>query len=278
MKRVMIFILNLILVIVLISTISLAGESTQDSIEEFRKEIRLLFEFKSNIFRDIEWGIPVEKCKGMILLESKGDMKLYIRESDKPIIKNSELQKKMYVFYKNQLMMIGIETKGKKNFEALKQVAFEEFEGWIQEDKSIPYWLCLDLFGVTMRALKHDKVSGEGGLYLTSIKISAQFKEDQGQIQKAQQKPEWSKVIDWQGSGIKNTEPFEIRGSMWRIKWQNLGSILQIYVYRPGGGLIALPVNTLEKGKDISYIYEKGEFYLTINAIEKWIIEIEEKE
>lgn len=32
---------------------------------------------------------------------------------------------------------------------------------------------------------------------------------------------QWTKVGSWQGSGIKNTEPFTITGKQWRINWSN---------------------------------------------------------
>lgn len=88
----------------------------------------------------------------------------------------------------------------------------------------------------------------------------------------------WHIIKKWQGSDRKTTEPFQITGKTWRVKWKNLGNLLIVNVLRPGEEFpVATPVNTLEQGKDVSYIYEAGEFYLDINAIGDWSIEIEEK-
>lgn len=92
---------------------------------------------------------------------------------------------------------------------------------------------------------------------------------------KAKSELEWSRVVSWKGNGMKTTEPFEVK-KPWRIEWKNLGSVLQIYVYNLNGDLVALPVNTLEQGEDVSYVYETGEFYLTISAMGGWEVQIKD--
>lgn len=249
----------------------------EEKTEEFKKKADLIFAFKPNIFRDIEWGTPIEKCYGMIFLASSRQHKFYERKEKRLKIGPAEIETEIFGFYKNQLMSIRVATRGKKNFENLRQIAFGEFDEGIQFDESVPEWFWVDILGGGVRLLKYDKSLQEGTFYLLSVEIYNQWKKASSTVQRLQRKPEWSQIIRWQGSGIKTTEPFKIKGSMWRIKWQNLSQVLQIYVYRLNGDLVTLPVNTLEKGQDISYIYEKGEFYLTINAMGKWVIQIEEK-
>jgi len=97
-------------------------------------------------------------------------------------------------------------------------------------------------------------------------------------------KEEWGEIKSWEGTGAKKTETFDITSDQWRITWGNNGGqfgggILQVYVYRPGDDLpVALAANTTEIGKDTSYVYEKGTFYLDINAANtNWTVKVEER-
>ncbi len=254
------------------------GETDSDIAEEIVKAFKSLLEFKSNVFRGIEWGTSIQEYAGMTLTESENRTKLYKRKTDSLVIEGITLAEKSYIFFDDQLMSIGIKTEGKGEFEALKKIAFEEFVGWFQQDESIPNWLCLDIFAKTIRGLEYQESSQEGLLQLISIEISNKFKEVNKSIQKPEPKPEWSRIVGWEGNGAKTTEPFTIDGTMWRIKWENSGLLLQVFLYRLNGDLVSVPINTSEKGKDVSYVYEKGEFYITINATGKWRINIEQKD
>lgn len=260
-----------------VSFANTSGEPRSDITKEFVKEFKSLLEFKPNVFRDIEWGTSIQECAGMTLIESENRTKLCRRKADRLAIENVNLARKSYIFFDDQLMTIIIETKGEGEFEALKRTSFEEFEGWIQPDESIPDWLCLDFFAKTMRGLEYQESSQKGILKLVSIEIYNKFKKASKSIQRPEPEPEWSYIIGWKGNGAKTTEPFRIDGAMWRIKWQSSGLVLQVFLYRTKGDLVSIPVNTSEKGEDVSYVYEKGEFYLAINAAGKWEIEIEEK-
>jgi len=251
--------------------------------EKLTKELEAFFAFKPNIFRDIEWKTRIEGLEEMVLLSSNGTDTLYKRRGERLIIGDLHIENKVYRFYNNQLLSITITTKGDDNFKALKELAFKEFDGDIQFDGSLPEWFWVDLIGGGVRLLRYEESLKKATLYLLSTGLYQQQKKDLAEImtpieekKPSQEKPEWSYVIDWKGNGAKTTESFRVKKS-WRIKWKNLGDILQIYVHNLTGDFVALPVNTLEKGEDISYIYEEGEFYLTINALGRWEVEIEEK-
>ena len=101
---------------------------------------------------------------------------------------------------------------------------------------------------------------------------------DAGERRAEPQKWEAPRIIKgWQGTGIKTTEVFEIKSRQWRIKWENKDSFLQIFVYHASGELVTLCANVLEKGKDTSYVYKSGNFYLMINAGGAWKVTVEEK-
>ena len=92
-------------------------------------------------------------------------------------------------------------------------------------------------------------------------------------------------VKEWTGNGIKTTEPFAIDSKPWVISWssnpevvdgQSVG-MLQIMVYDTESPdfPLTLAANTGEKSSDISYIYETGTFYLTINAANtQWEVQV----
>jgi len=111
-----------------------------------------------------------------------------------------------------------------------------------------------------------------------------QEKARKSETQEQPQKATWQKVKSWQGTGIKNTEPFTITGKQWRIVWSLEdttgfgGSILQIFVYKPGGELpIEMVANAQGTASDTGYVYKSGEFYLNINSANgKWVITVEE--
>ena len=102
--------------------------------------------------------------------------------------------------------------------------------------------------------------------------------------QTPQSEKSWQAVNSWEGTGIKNTEPFTITGNQWRINWSNKdttgfgGSILQISVYKPGANFpIEMAANAQGTASDTSYVYESGEFYLNVNSANgNWAISVED--
>ncbi len=251
--------------------------------EELKEKVEAFFAFKPNIFRDIEWKTRIEDLEGMVLLGDTETEALYRRRGDKLITGDLHIENKVYRFYNNQLLSIIITTKGDDNFKALKELAFKAFDDEIRFDDSLPEWFWVDFIGGGFRLLRYEEPLEKATLYLLSGGLYHEKKTDSAgitepikKIKPSQERPEWSYVISWKGNGAKTTESFKVKES-WRIRWKNLGDILQIYVHNLNGDFIALPVNTLEKGADISYIYEIGEFYLTVNALGKWEVDIEEK-
>lgn len=81
----------------------------------------------------------------------------------------------------------------------------------------------------------------------------------------------------WSGNGEMNTEPFTISSTPWKIKWNNKGDHLLVWLCNPETGKpIEKIMDTMDKGTGESYVYRKGTFYLHILAIGAWEVEIEE--
>ena len=95
--------------------------------------------------------------------------------------------------------------------------------------------------------------------------------------------PTWQTIKTWEGTGAKNTETFTV-GKEWRVVWAAKdttgfgGSIFQVYVMEPGSDLlVALPANVVGSGKDTSYVYEDGKFYLMVNTANcSWSVTVQD--
>jgi hypothetical protein len=93
----------------------------------------------------------------------------------------------------------------------------------------------------------------------------------------------WQRVMQFNGSSIKTTRKFTINSDEWKIKWSTYpgeyGDMnFQIYLYNNDGNLAGSGIiaNIIGKGNDESYVYESGEYYLTINTAQNYRIIIEQ--
>jgi hypothetical protein len=99
--------------------------------------------------------------------------------------------------------------------------------------------------------------------------------------------PEWETIGEWSGSGAKGTEKFSVTGGQWRIRWTARdtsgfgGGLMQVFAYKEGQELpSAIPINTQVTGEasDVSYIQEKGTFWLQCNCANvRWSMTAEQE-
>lgn len=75
------------------------------------------------------------------------------------------------------------------------------------------------------------------------------------------------------GNGGKNTRPFTVEKG-WEIQWDAKGDIFQIYLYNSDGVMLGVPANQQGSGKGSSYQAKSGKYYLQVNAIGDWKINI----
>jgi len=80
-------------------------------------------------------------------------------------------------------------------------------------------------------------------------------------------------VTSFQGSGGKNTRPFTVQKG-WEIQWDSNGDIFQLYLYTADGNLEGVPANQQGAGKGSSYQAKGGKYYLQVNALGAWKINI----
>ncbi len=90
---------------------------------------------------------------------------------------------------------------------------------------------------------------------------------------RSQPKAAPSVIATFSGSGGQNTRPFTTTGS-WEIQWNAEGDIFQLFLYTADGKLLGVPANQQGSGKGASYQPRAGKYYLQVNAIGKWHINI----
>jgi len=83
-------------------------------------------------------------------------------------------------------------------------------------------------------------------------------------------------VERYSGSGTKNTRPFTVSNS-WEVSWNASGSVFQIYLYSAGGSMEGVLANQQGPGEGSSYQPTPGKYYLKVNAVGDWSVEITEE-
>jgi hypothetical protein len=88
----------------------------------------------------------------------------------------------------------------------------------------------------------------------------------------------WHTVATFSGQSAKNTPSFAIRGSQWRVSWQENGdTIFGATAESPDGSGDFCPIaNTGNSGSDTSYCYTPGNYYITVNTANSWTMTIED--
>ncbi len=80
-------------------------------------------------------------------------------------------------------------------------------------------------------------------------------------------------VKNFAGTGGRNTRPFTVKDG-WEIQWDVKGDIFQLFLYTANGDMVGVPANQQGSGKGSSYQAKGGQYYLQVNAIGKWNIDI----
>jgi hypothetical protein len=91
---------------------------------------------------------------------------------------------------------------------------------------------------------------------------------------------EWRRVARWEGTGDKNTEPFTIRGTQFRLSYT-------VRDARGGTPYMCITVRTLDtarvdggcyRSSDTTYFYRgPGTYFLDINSADIWSVTLEDR-
>lgn len=80
-------------------------------------------------------------------------------------------------------------------------------------------------------------------------------------------------IKEFSGSDQHTTRPFTVKDG-WEIQWKTKGKFLQIYVLNVKGELVSIAANTQIPGKGSAYQPKGGTYYLDMNALGEWTIQI----
>lgn len=80
-------------------------------------------------------------------------------------------------------------------------------------------------------------------------------------------------IKEFSGSDQHTTRPFTVKDG-WEIQWKTKGKFLQIYVLNANGELVTIAANAQIPGKGSAYQPKGGTYYLDVNALGEWTIQI----
>jgi hypothetical protein len=128
---------------------------------------------------------------------------------------------------------------------------------------------------LTINSAQHYVIVAEGK-HETKL-VEEKQKDDEISIRKG-----WYEIARWQGKSIKNTETFHIPTNEWRISWKTepgeYGDMnFQIYVYDTANNFPQVAANVIGYDMDSSIMRGAGDYYLTINSAQPYIIIVEAK-
>ena len=88
----------------------------------------------------------------------------------------------------------------------------------------------------------------------------------------------WHTVTTFSGTNTKNTEPFTVKGSQWRIAWTETGDgYFGADAEKPDQSSGYCPIaNTIGTNSDSTYCYTPGTYYISVNTSNTWSIKIED--
>jgi curli biogenesis system outer membrane secretion channel CsgG len=115
-------------------------------------------------FRGIKWTTQLSEIAGLKKIKEDGDYKEFVKPDDVLQIGKAKLEKIVYVFYRDQLESVKIETKGKENFENLKAAAIEKFGDATKKEVNEWKWEGK----VTSINLKYDDKEEKGTMIMSS--------------------------------------------------------------------------------------------------------------
>lgn len=80
-------------------------------------------------------------------------------------------------------------------------------------------------------------------------------------------------VQQYAGNGIQNTRPFTVSQG-WEVQWDAAGDVFQLFLHTGSGDLVDVAANQMGAGSGASYFPMPGTYYLQINAIGPWSVQV----
>lgn len=87
----------------------------------------------------------------------------------------------------------------------------------------------------------------------------------------------WHTVATFSGETQKNTSPFVIQGSQWRITWQDTGDgYFGATAQTTDGNNNCSIANLAGSGSDTTYCYSPGTYYISVNTSQAWSMTVQD--
>lgn len=124
-------------------------------------------------FNRIRWGTEISELQDMLFIESKGQLKAYVRKNDDFKIETADLETTFYLFAENSFCGALVEYKGFDNHNIVKNYYFEKYgKPAIENVQEMNWeWVWAGEVGV---AVRYKKKLGTG--YLVYLYMPLVFK------------------------------------------------------------------------------------------------------
>jgi len=124
-----------------------------------------------------------------------------------------------------------------------------------------------------------DSFQPEAGSYYLQVNASGDWSIEVSTVPAPQEgvPPPGAPLFTDRGDGAKNTRPF-LAGGPWEVTWDASGDLFQMFVYRTDSSLAGVAANQTGSGNGSSLQPEAGEFYLQVNAIGSWELQVKRVE
>lgn len=249
---------------------------------------------KGNMVRNLNWGMSIDEVKLLeksTLIDDKFGLTYLDTIDGQPF-------KIKYSFKSNELNMMMMDyildyedyNEYLTKYEGLKEEfnnrygqAVKYEEDWKDDSfkgQKNRYGYAISREKLIIRTIYENEFSkiflvllGKDGIPTISI---GQIKKDNAEVKNkisTTDSPTSKIIAEFSGNGGKNTRPFKTT-KPWEIFWDASGSIFQLYLYDINGNLIGVPANQVNAGNGSSFQVAKGEFYLQVNAIGNWKMQI----
>jgi hypothetical protein len=156
-----------------------SGDPKNASVPDQQSNIpakRSLFLHKEGL-GDLKWGVRVADVADLEIKQTDSGLKEvleYVRPQDALKLGDAKLTSVVYAFWRDQLYTVTIWTRGRANYHALRNAAFEQFGNGIRIDRSGESYLWSD--GPSDVMLEYSREDQHGMLWMRSKELDRKFK------------------------------------------------------------------------------------------------------
>lgn len=134
------------------------------------------FENEPDGFRGLKWGTHISELTDMSLIESNGDIKIYVHKNDKMQFGDAKLKEIVYAFYKDRLFSVSIRYSSYLNYLKLKQIFFRLYGNGNQPNIYMKRYLWIG--SAVDISLEYKEMPNKGKIYYFYKPIANEIRRD----------------------------------------------------------------------------------------------------